>query len=281
MEVRGVKGRPASFSSHPTTGRVTLRAFTTLMVSRIAFLFFLLSAKAGCYAEEVSIPRECLQVIAVVTPAWDSPTGILWRLEKNVASWDLVGEAADVTVGLRGLGIGRGLHPDGLHGPIKAEGDKRAPAGVFAIESAFGTKDRQSPQFPYRRTTDSDRWIDDPGSSHYNQWVRWDDPGIRQDWSSAEILRRPDGLYDLALVVGHNRGPVVKGGGSAIFLHRWSAPGRSTIGCTAMDRRHLWELFESLDKAKRPVLVQAPRELLPRLALPTDLLVVLESLAAR
>jgi hypothetical protein len=48
-----------------------------------------------------------------------------------------------------------------------------------------------------------------------------------------------------------------------------------------MDRRHLWELFESLDKAKRPVLVQAPRELLPRLALPTDLLVVLESLAAR
>ena len=281
MEVRGVKGRPVSFSSHPTTGRVTLRAFTTLMVSRIAFLFFLLSAKAGCYAEEVSIPRECLQVIAVVTPAWDSPTGILWRLERDGVSWVVVGDATEVTVGLRGLGIGRGLHPDELQGPIKAEGDKRAPAGVFEIESAFGTKGRQSPQFPYRRTTDSDRWIDDPGSSHYNQWVQLDDPGIRQDWSSAEILRRPDGLYDLALVVGHNRGPVVKGGGSAIFLHRWSTAGRSTIGCTAMDPRHLRELFESLDKAKRPVLVQAPRELLPRLALPTDLLVVLESLAAR
>jgi len=276
-----VKGRPASFSSHPPTRRVTLRACNTLMVSRIAFLFFLLSAKAGCYAEEVSIPRECLQVIAVVTPAWDSPTGILWRLERDGVSWDVVGDATEVTVGLRGLGIGRGLHPDGLQGPIKAEGDKRAPAGVFEIESAFGTKGRQSPHFPYQRTTDSDRWIDDPGSSHYNQWVQLDDPGIRQDWSSAEILRRPDGLYDLALVVGHNRGPVVKGGGSAIFLHRWSAQGRSTIGCTAMAPRHLRELFESLDKAKRPVLVQAPRELLPRLALPTDLLVVLESLAAR
>jgi hypothetical protein len=48
-----------------------------------------------------------------------------------------------------------------------------------------------------------------------------------------------------------------------------------------MDPRHLRELFESLDAAKRPLLVQAPRELLPRLALPNDLLVVLESLAAR
>ena len=219
--------------------------------------------------------------MAVITPAGDPPTGRMWRLESEGASWRPVGDAVAVTVGHRGLGIGLGLHPNGLAGPVKEEGDKRAPAGVFAIESAFGTKELKSPRFPYRATTASDHWVDDPGSSHYNQWVRSGDPGIRQDWSSAEILRRPDGLYDLALVVGHNRGPALKGRGSAIFMHRWYAPGRSTIGCTAMDPRHLRELFEWLDAGKRPVLVQAPWELLPRLDLPEELLDLLESLADR
>jgi D-alanyl-D-alanine dipeptidase len=64
-------------------------------------------------------------------------------------------------------------------------------------------------------------------------------------------------------------------------MHRWYGLGRSTIGCTAMDPGHLSELFEWLDAVKRPVLVQVPRELLPRLGLQADLLVLLESLAAR
>jgi L,D-peptidoglycan transpeptidase YkuD (ErfK/YbiS/YcfS/YnhG family) len=260
---------------------VPFSASNTLMVFRIAFLFVLLSALVGFCAEESSIPRGCQQIIAVVTPAWDSPTGRMWRLEREGASWLPRGEAVAVTVGQRGLGIGLGLHPDGLVGPLKVEGDKRAPAGVFAIESAFGTKARSGPRFPYRETTAADRWVDDPGSSHYNQWVREDDPGIRKDWKSAEILRRPDGIYDLVLVVGHNRGPVVEGRGSAIFMHRWSAVGRSTIGCTAMAQRHLEVLFGWIDAEKRPLLVQVPRELISGVGLPENLRGLLESLDAR
>jgi len=162
------------------------------------------------------------------------------------------------------------LHPDGLAGPVKEEGDKRAPAGVFHLESGFGTKAPTLANFSFRRTTDGDRWVDDPASSHYNQWVSLDDPAIRQDWNSAEVLRRKDGLYELAIVVGHNRGPILKGRGSAIFLHVWVAPGRSTIGCTAMAKNHVRDLLEWLDAAKSPVLVQAPRELLPRLGLPGE-----------
>lgn len=272
-------GHPAFFLLASPSGRAIFKASHTLMASRIAFLFFLVSARVATFAEEVSVPRECHQILAVITPAWESPSGRMWRLEREGNSWQPIGEAVAVTVGHRGLGIGLGLHPAGLAGPLKEEGDKRAPAGIFAIESAFGTKDRKSPRFPHRKTTPSDRWVDDPESSHYNQWVGLGDPGIRQDWKSAEILRRPDGLYDLALVVGHNRAPVVKGRGSAIFMHRWYAPGRSTIGCTAMDPRHLRELFEWLDEGRRPLLVQAPRELLPRLGLPGDLLHLLESLS--
>lgn len=250
------------------------------MTARMFFLVALLLTSGKGLAEVTFFPRECLQLVSVVTAAWDSPSGRMWRLERKGDAWRAVGGPVAVTVGQRGLGIGLGLHPDGLVGPLKVEGDKRAPAGVFAIESAFGTKARSGPRFPYRETTAADRWVDDPGSSHYNQWVREDDPGIRKDWESAEILRRPDGIYDLALVIGHNRGPAVRGRGSAIFMHRWSAVGRSTIGCTAMAQRHLEALFGWIEAEKRPLLVQVPRELLPGIALPEDLCDLLESLDA-
>ena len=157
-------------------------------------------------------------------------------------------------------------------------GDHRAPAGVFWLESGFGTKAVAVANFPCRRTTEADRWVDDAASAHYNQWVSLDDPAIRRDWKSAEVLRRQDGIYDLAIVVGHNRGPVRKGRGSAIFVHAWYGPGRSTIGCTAMEKGQVRSLLEWLDAAKAPVLVQAPRELLPSLGLPESILSALANL---
>ena len=88
------------------------------------------------------------------------------------------------------------------------------------------------------------------------------------DWRSAETLRRPDGIYEAVIVVAHNRGPVAPGRGSAIFMHRWYGPGVATIGCTAMAKGDLMTLLRWLDASRHPVLVQAPRELLPQLRLP-------------
>lgn len=227
---------------------------------------------------EAAVPPETGQVVVVITPAWESTSGMMWRMSKEGAGWRVEREPVAVTVGHKGLGLGVGLHPQGLPGPEKSEGDRRAPAGVFLIESAFGTGVEKKAKLSYRRTTKDDLWVDDPASSHYNQWV---DAGVRRDWSSAEVLRREDGLYELAIVVGHNRNPVIKGRGSAIFMHRWYGPGRSTIGCTAMDRSDLRALFEWLEARYRPVIIQAPRELLPRLGLPETLLEVLNSLPVR
>lgn len=213
----------------------------------------------------------CGQVVAVAAEGWGSATGTLTRFELAERGWK-ARDSWPVTLGHRGLGWGLGLHPAGQAGPEKREGDRRAPAGVFVLESAFGTKAFEPRGFPWRRTDGADLWVDDPESSHYNQWVRSGDAGVRRDWRSAEALHREDGLYDFAIVVGHNRGPVVKGRGSAIFLHAWSAPGVSTIGCTAMEKRRVRELIEWLDASKRPLLVQAPREVAPSLALPDAIL---------
>ncbi len=199
------------------------------------------------------------------------------RLERKGEGWAAASESVPVTVGHRGLGVGLGLHRGPLEGPLKNEGDHRAPAGVFRLESGFGTKALALGAFPYRRTGDADRWVDDPASVHYNRWVRLDDPSIRRDWKSAETMHRPDGLYDFVIVVGHNRDPVAKGRGSAIFLHAWQAPGRSTVGCTAMEKRRVRGLLEWLDAAKAPVLVQAPRSLLPQLGLPGSVLSAIQA----
>lgn len=219
------------------------------------------------------------QIVVVAAAAWESTTATLTRFERTARGWSAI-DSWPVTLGHRGLGWGLGLHSAGPAGPEKREGDRRAPAGVFALESAFGTKAFEVRGFPWRRTDGEDLWIDDPESSHYNQWVRSGDGSVRRDWRSAEALRREDGLYDFAIVVGHNRGPVVKGRGSAIFLHAWSAPGRPTVGCTAMEKRRVRELVEWLDSSKRPLLVQAPREAAPLLALPDAILEAFDAPAA-
>lgn len=216
-------------------------------------------------------PPDCSQVVAVLAETWSDTGALLGRFERTGGHWRRVGEPVPATLGHRGLAVGLGLHPAGLEGPVKTEGDRRAPAGIFRLEFAFGTADSEIEAFPYRRSSAADRWIDDPASSHYNQWVNLADGSVASDWRSAEVMRRKDGLYDLGLVVGHNRNPVVRGRGSAIFMHIWSAPGRSTLGCTAMARRRLRELLSWLDQSKSPVLVQAPRPWISQLRLPAAL----------
>lgn len=210
----------------------------------------------------------CRQIVLVVADRWDSDAGKLTAWELVEGDWRIEIAEIPVTLGRNGLGLGRGLHPPGLEGPEKVEGDRRAPAGIFPLESSFGTRNRLSRRFPYRKTTPDDFWVDDPKSRHYNRWVDVSAAGVTRDWKSAEVLRRSDGLYDLALVVGHNLRPIAAGKGSAIFVHSWSAPGRPTIGCTAMDRENLEKLWKWLESRKAPVLVQGPRELIPRLPLP-------------
>lgn len=207
------------------------------------------------------------QIVLVLTADWASPSGTMWRFERGADGWSRKGEPVGVTVGRKGLGLGLGLHSATLKGPQKREGDKRAPAGVFRLESGFGSIAMALPRFPYRESTALNFWVDDPNSRSYNQWVKKDDPHIKVDWKSAEVLRRPDGIYEAAIVVAHNRDPIVPGRGSAIFMHSWYRPGVATIGCTAMEKSEVLTLLRWLDASQKPVLVQAPLELLPRLGL--------------
>lgn len=120
--------------------------------------------------------------------------------------------------------IGRGGVTDD-----KREGDGATPAGVHRIVGCVYRPDRRAPPndwaVPIRP---GDLWSDDPADPDYNLMVRAPHP------FGHEALCRPDPLYDLVLLTDWNWPRAVPGRGSAIFLHRWRAPGRPTEGCVAM-----------------------------------------------
>ncbi|MBU1042177.1 MAG: hypothetical protein KKF77_13860, partial [Proteobacteria bacterium] len=80
------------------------------------------------------------QLLLVTAESWDSTSGELRRFERAEAGteWTAVGGPVPVNLGRHGLGWGRGLHGLALGpGPVKREGDGRAPAGLFELGQGF------------------------------------------------------------------------------------------------------------------------------------------------
>ncbi|MDF1823703.1 MAG: L,D-transpeptidase family protein [Verrucomicrobiales bacterium] len=213
----------------------------------------------------------CRQVILVVTDNWASARGTLHTFHHRNGSWKTEGRPTPVMVGRKGLGWGLGLHRERTGKPQKHEGDQRAPAGIFRLEFGFGAEPLPKGSFPYRQVFPRDRWVDDPASSFYNQWVVADDSRFPKDWTSAEKLKRSDGIYDHVIVVAHNRSQIRPGRGSAIFLHRWYGPGHPTIGCTAMGKNRMIGLLKWLNAEEYPILIQIPAFELKTLEMPDPL----------
>ena len=220
---------------------------------------------AGTVGQAQSLPVTTRQVLVVTTKSWTSVAGKLQRYELVAQKWQPIGKPIPVSVGKNGLAWGRGIYRGGPDAPAKHEGDGRAPAGIFRLGPAFGYS-RRAPlgcKLAYRPITDRDYFVDAPASTDYNRWVTI--PASRPNrpeklWPSFERMKRLDRLYEFGIVVQQNDSPVVKGKGSAIFLHVWRAPGVPTVGCTAMAREDLLMLLRWLDPKQEPLLVQTPED---------------------
>ena len=206
------------------------------------------------------VPDESRQMVLSVSANWDAPRAMLqaWERPSKDTPWASVGAPIEASLGRTGLSWGRGLHPGGLPGPEKREGDGKSPAGVFDLRLVTGYA-KAAPagtRMPYREATATLRCVDDARAAHYNQLT--DERRTKRDWSSAEDMLRKDELYRLVVWVGHNDAPVVPGGGSCIFLHLRAGPEATTAGCTAFEPQPMERLLRWLDPAARPVLVQLP-----------------------
>jgi L,D-peptidoglycan transpeptidase YkuD (ErfK/YbiS/YcfS/YnhG family) len=101
----------------------------------------------------------------------------------------------------------------------------------------------------YRQATDNDFWVDDVNSGDYNQWVKGEPQA-----ASWEKMKRDDDQYKYGVVIEYNMHPIVKGKGSAIFLHVWNG-GESTLGCVSMSEEMILEILGWLDPAKKPLII--------------------------
>lgn len=208
-----------------------------------------------------AIPPECRQVLLVLTPAQTAVNGRLWLLERDgpLANWRPAAAPLTITLGHAGLAWGEGEHtaPGLPDFPIKREGDKCSPAGVFRIPMAFGTASAQEVapwmKLPYTPLTATIIGVDDPKSRYYNQIV--DNSQVPRDWDSNEPMLRHDRAYHWGAFIAHNPRRV-PGLGSCIFLHIWGGPGSGTSGCTAMSQEDMKTVLSWLDPGREPRLVQ-------------------------
>ena len=227
---------------------------------RLWMLIFLTTLTVSAW----KIPPSTRQLLVVLSPTWTASEARLYRLERRGGEWRNVGSSITVKIGAKGMGWGEGIATAPRAGePKKREGDRRSPAGVFALPYFFGFgASRSRFNYPYRRMDVDSRCVDDRHSRSYNRIIdRWKVP---TDYRSFERMVFPGGLYRYGIFVAHNprRRP---GKGSCIFLHIRKKSGAPTVGCTAMRVEELLRVMHWLDAAKHPLLVQLPRPILPRL----------------
>ena len=204
------------------------------------------------------------QLVLVTSADWDATDGELRRFEREGDGWQQVGDAVPVTLGRNGSGWGLGLNPQRGDGPVKHEGDGKAPAGVFAIGPAFGYADSAKTGLRYRAMSANDWCIDVPESNYYNRIVDRSTVKAPHLDRSSEPMRldlhaNGDQRYREGFVIEHNADGAARQGGSCIFAHLWKAPGETTAGCTAMAPGSMDALLAWLDARRKPVFVLLPK----------------------
>jgi L,D-peptidoglycan transpeptidase YkuD (ErfK/YbiS/YcfS/YnhG family) len=128
-------------------------------------------------------------------------------------------------------------------GHRKREGDGLTPIGRFTALAALYRPDRMGRPLtgvPVGQIRPDLGWADDPKDRRYNR------PIPLPAACGHERMWRDDALYDLVLDLSYNRGPIIRGRGSAIFLHSARPGFLPTEGCVAVDRRRIRQLTEQI-----------------------------------
>jgi L,D-peptidoglycan transpeptidase YkuD (ErfK/YbiS/YcfS/YnhG family) len=234
-------------------------------MNRIFLLCCLLAALSPVALSQAPAPlHQSTQLIVVTTSSWTAVSGRLQRYQRPAPgrAWLAVGDPIPIVVGKAGLGWGIGEAPvtaaRSAADPVKHEGDRRAPAGIFRFGTAFGYSPLPPSgwKVPYLAIVPTTHCVDDPHSRFYNRIV--DSSRVPPDWNSSESMRNAGIAYTWGIVIDHNANPPIPGDGSCVFMHIWSGPTVGTVGCTAMPEPDVRQVLAWLNPAYHPLLVQMP-----------------------
>jgi D-alanyl-D-alanine dipeptidase len=230
------------------------------------FLMLCLIPASSCYPLELAEHR---QLIVSVTDSWSDFRAALFLFERNGKDWQRIGEGIEGVVGRLGLAWDSAANGRLPGEPVKAEGDLKAPAGIFTIPTAMGMS-RRPPEgvtLPYRQIVKGTHCVDDPSSPYYNRIVRENEiPGNidGRRWKTSEQMWKISELYRLLLVVDYNTQSPKAANGSCIFIHLKGQSGKPTSGCTAVSEKDLTRIMTWMKSDSSPVLVQLPRDVYMR-----------------
>ena len=127
----------------------------------------------------------------------------------------------------------------------KKEGDLATPKGLFKLGSLYYRKDRIKSfksKIKKRIIKKNMGWCDDIRSKKYNQEISFPFK------FGAEKLYRKDNIYDIFINIKYNHFPIIKGKGSAIFLHLTNKKYKPTSGCIAIQKRDFIKILPLINR---------------------------------
>jgi L,D-peptidoglycan transpeptidase YkuD (ErfK/YbiS/YcfS/YnhG family) len=189
---------------------------------------------------------ESKQILLVTNDNPLSITAEVHVLEKVDAKWIPAFDPLNAVIGEKGFA------------PLdeKREGDSRTPSGIFPLQITFGYNETIRTKMPYRQALSDDLWIDDIDAVDYNKWVKKKESNA----VSYEVMKRKDNLYKYGIVIEYNTNPVIKGYGSAIFMHVWGGRNVATSGCVAVSEEDILRILEWLDPTAKPLIIMGTKK---------------------
>ena len=127
----------------------------------------------------------------------------------------------------------------------KKEGDLATPKGIFDIGALYYRKDRiQLPKCKLIKKIIKKNmgWCDDVKSKLYNKEIRFPFK------YKAEKLYIKNNIYYLIINIKYNQKPIIKGKGSAIFLHIAKKKYKPTKGCIAIKKNDFLKILPLINK---------------------------------
>jgi L,D-peptidoglycan transpeptidase YkuD (ErfK/YbiS/YcfS/YnhG family) len=165
----------------------------------------------------------------------------IYAMEKHGNHWRNAFDPMNCVIGRNGFAPAGG----------KKEGDGKTPSGIYPLKMTFGYDEFAKTKMPYRRVATDDIWVDDTNADDYNLWTKKQTTRA----TSYEMMKRDDDLYKYGIVIDYNTNPVIKGKGSAIFLHIWKGKNIPTAGCVAVSEENMMKVLEWLDPMNAPLII--------------------------
>jgi len=132
-------------------------------------------------------------------------------------------------------------------GKKRKEGDNITPKGSYKLLGLFYRSDR-IPNFKTilkkRKINKKMGWCDDVNNINYNKLIK-----LPCNFSHEKLYRK-DNVYDLVVPINYNTNKIVKGKGSAIFLHVAKKNYSPTKGCIALKKKDLILLLKKIKSKK-------------------------------